>query len=129
MKQCWRWFGPDDPIATADLHQVGVQGIVTALHHIPPGQPWDEPSIADRQAVLATAGYSWDVVESLPVSEAIKTQSADMAEHLQAYKSSLRALSARGLKVVCYNFMPIWIGRAPPFAPRSRTAERPCCST
>ncbi len=62
MKQCWRWFGPEDPIALADLHQVGVQGIVTALHHIPPGQPWDEQSIADRQAVLAAAGYSWDVI-------------------------------------------------------------------
>ncbi|CUH44740.1 mannonate dehydratase [Ruegeria atlantica] len=107
MKQCWRWFGPDDPIALSDLHQIGVQGIVTALHHIPPGEPWGEPSIADRQAVLAAAGYGWDVVESLPVSEAIKTQSADMTEHLQAYKSSLRALSARGVKVVCYNFMPI----------------------
>ncbi|WP_282150790.1 mannonate dehydratase [Ruegeria atlantica] len=107
MKQCWRWFGPDDPIVLADLHQIGVQGIVTALHHILPGKPWDEPSIADRQAVLAAAGYSWDAVESLPVSEAIKTQSADMTEHLQAYKSSLRGLSARGDKVVCYNFMPI----------------------
>ena len=126
MKQCWRWFGPDDPIVLADLHQIGVQGIVTALHHIPPGEPWDEPSIADRQALLAAAGYSWDVVESLPVSEAIKTQSADMAEHLQAYKSSLRALSARGIKVVCYNFMPIldWTRTAPsrPAAAREGTA-------
>lgn len=107
MKQCWRWFGPDDPIALHDLHQVGVQGIVTALHHIPPGTAWDKQSIADRQNLLATAGYQWDVVESLPVSEAIKTQSADMSAHLAAYKSSLQALADRGIQVVCYNFMPI----------------------
>ncbi|KIC47645.1 mannonate dehydratase [Ruegeria sp. ANG-S4] len=107
MKQCWRWFGPNDPIALADLRQVGVEGIVTALHHIPPGQPWDEQSISERQSLLAAGGYDWDVVESLPVSEAIKTQSADMASHLAAYKASLRALASLGIKVVCYNFMPI----------------------
>ena len=107
MKQCWRWFGPDDPISLPALQQVGVEGIVTALHHIPPGAVWDEQSIADRQAQLATAGYQWDVVESLPVSEAIKTQTADMSAHVATYKTSLQALANRGIHVVCYNFMPI----------------------
>ncbi|MGC1494237.1 MAG: mannonate dehydratase [Sulfitobacter sp.] len=107
MKQCWRWFGPDDPIALSDLHQVGVQGIVTALHHIPPGQPWDRKSIAARQSLLKTSGYAWDVVESLPVSEAIKTQTTDMAAHIDAYKLSLNALAAQGIETICYNYMPI----------------------
>lgn len=107
MKQCWRWFGPDDPIALSDLHQVGVEGIVTALHHIPPGRPWDRESITQRQSVLAENGYTWDVVESLPVSEVIKTQSSDMNAHIATYKSSLSALAAQGIEVVCYNFMPI----------------------
>jgi mannonate dehydratase len=107
MKQCWRWFGPEDPISLADLHQVGVQGIVTALHHIPPGQVWARDNIAARQAMLKAAGYQWDVVESLPVSEAIKTQTQDMTAHIEAYKQSLHALAAQGVEVVCYNFMPI----------------------
>ena len=107
MKQCWRWFGPEDPIGLSDLHQVGVEGIVTALHNIPPGQTWDRDAIADRQSILSANGYSWDVVESLPVSEAIKTQTKLMAEHVAAYKDSLRALAAQDVKVVCYNFMPI----------------------
>lgn len=107
MKQCWRWFGPDDPISLSELHQVGVQGIVSALHHIPPGQPWDRHSIATRQALLKAGGYAWDVVESLPVSEAIKTQTPDMGAHVEAYKSSLTALAGQGIEVVCYNFMPI----------------------
>lgn len=107
MKQCWRWFGPQDPISLSDLHQVGVQGIVTALHHIAPGQPWDRNSIVERQSVLRSGGYDWDVVESLPVSEAIKTQTKDMPAHIRAYRQSLSALAASGIKTICYNFMPI----------------------
>ena len=107
MKQCWRWFGPHDTVALDDLPQVGVEGIVTALHHIPPGQVWSEAEIAARIHMLRQAGYGWDVVESLPVSEAIKTQSPDMATHIANYKTSLRHLAAAGIQVVCYNFMPI----------------------
>lgn len=107
MKQCWRWFGPHDQIALGDLHQVGVQGIVTALHHIAPGAPWSDAEIAHRQDILTTAGFAWDVVESLPVSEAIKTQGPEAAAHIDAYRSSLTALAQRGITTVCYNFMPI----------------------
>ena len=107
MKQCWRWFGPDDPICLSDLHQIGVQGIVSALHHIPAGQPWDVTAISKRQRHLKLGGYDWDVVESLPVSEAIKTQTPDAFAHIAAYKESLRALANCGINVVCYNFMPI----------------------
>ena len=107
MKQCWRWFGPEDPIALSDLHQVGVEGIVTALHHIPPGEAWDRNSISERQTLLKANGYAWDVVESLPVSEAIKNQTGKMQDHITAYKISLRALAAQGVEVICYNFMPI----------------------
>jgi len=107
MKQCWRWFGPEDPIGLSDLHQVGVEGIVTALHNIPPGETWGRDAIAERKNILHANGYSWDVVESLPVSEAIKTQTKLMTEHVAAYKASLHALAAQDVKVVCYNFMPI----------------------
>lgn len=107
MKQCWRWFGPDDPISLSALPQAGVQGIVTALHDLPPGRPWTREAIADRQAILQAAGYEWDVVESLPVSEAIKTQSHDARAHIDAYKASLHALAAQEITTVCYNFMPI----------------------
>jgi mannonate dehydratase len=107
MKQCWRWFGPDDPIALGDLHQVGVQGIVTALHHFPPGEVWIKDAIIERQQVLKLNGYAWDVVESLPVSEAIKTQTHDAKAHIDAYKTSLRNLASQGVETICYNFMPI----------------------
>ena len=107
MKQCWRWFGPADQIALGDLHQVGVEGIVTALHELPPGTRWSAAQIAERQAVLRAAGFEWDVVESLPVSEAIKTQGSQMRAHITAYKASLEALAAANITTICYNFMPI----------------------
>jgi mannonate dehydratase len=91
----------------AALHQVGVEGIVTALHNIPPGRPWSEKDIRQRIDLLSQHGFAWDVVESLPVSETIKTQSSDMPDHLEAYKQSMQALAASGIRTICYNFMPI----------------------
>ena len=107
MKQCWRWFGPGDQIPLDELHQVGVEGIVTALHERPPGTVWSAAQVSERQAILRTAGYEWDVVESLPVSEAIKTQGPEMQAHITAYKASLEALAAANITTICYNFMPI----------------------
>lgn len=107
MKQCWRWFGPNDPIALEDLKQVGVEGIVTALHHISSGSTWTIGDIRMRMELMNEHGFGWDVVESLPVSEAIKTQAPDMSAHIAAYKESLRNLASCGIKTVCYNFMPI----------------------
>jgi len=105
MQQTWRWFGPHDPVSVADMIQCGVEGVVTALHDFAPGQVWPLEAIENRQEILAP--LPWSVVESLPVSEAIKTQGPDMAQHIAAYKTSLRNLAAAGLKTVCYNFMPV----------------------
>ena len=107
MKQCWRWFGADDPIKLSDLPMVGVQGVVSALHHIPPGTVWDEDVIAQHSSLIGKTGLTWDVVESLPVSEAIKTQSEQASVHLETYKQSLRNLAKAGPRTICYNFMPI----------------------
>lgn len=107
MKQCWRWFGPDDQIRLGDLHQAGVEGIVTALHHIPPGYVWNREDIRTRRQTLEAAGFAWDVVESLPVSETIKTGGKDFSEDIQHYRTSLTNLAREGITTVCYNFMPI----------------------
>ena len=107
MKQCWRWFGPADTVNLPDLHHVGVQGIVTALHHKQPGQVWPLNDIRERISLLEAESFTWDVVESLPVSEDIKTKGRNYAEHVQAYCTSLENLAAAGIRTVCYNFMPI----------------------
>ncbi|MEL6284538.1 MAG: mannonate dehydratase, partial [Pseudomonadota bacterium] len=82
-------------------------GVVTALHDHPPGTPWGRDAIAARKAMIEAAGLRWEVVESLPVSETVKTQGPEMASHLRHYKDSLTALAEAGVHTVCYNFMPI----------------------
>ena len=112
MEESWRWFGPADPVTIDDVRQTGATGIVTALHHLPPGTVWTPEEIAARQRLIAGAnnaptGLDWTVVESLPVSEDIKRQSGDWRGHVATWQQSLRHLAAAGVKVVCYNFMPI----------------------
>ncbi|MBS8225715.1 mannonate dehydratase [Vannielia litorea] len=113
MKQTWRWFGPRDMVSIDDTLQAGVQGIVSALHHMPTGAVWTREEIARRQREIATmkdgsaSGLGWDVVESLPVSEDIKKQQGDWRAHITAYRTSLENLAAAGIEVVCYNFMPV----------------------
>lgn len=113
MKQTWRWFGPSDNVSVDDMLQAGVEGVVTALHHIPNGTVWSPAEIAQRQQQMSRMAdgspshLAWDVVESLPVSEAIKKQDGDWRDHITAYKDSLRNLADAGIYVVCYNFMPV----------------------
>ncbi|GHA44006.1 mannonate dehydratase [Amylibacter ulvae] len=113
MKQTWRWFGPVDRTSVDDMLQAGVEGVVSALHHIPSGHVWSVDEISKRQREVAIrpngapSNLAWDVVESLPVSEDIKRQSGDWRNHLAAWKQSLHNLHACGIKVVCYNFMPV----------------------
>ena len=113
MKQTWRWFGPADLVSIDDMRQAGVEGVVSALHHRAPGEVWALAEIQQRQAEIAAfsdgspSSLAWDVVESLPVSEAIKQQKGPWREHIEAYKTSLEALAEAGIAVVCYNFMPI----------------------
>jgi len=113
MKQTWRWFGPHDLVSIDDICQAGAHGVVSALHHIPSDAVWTPDEIAKRHSEIATmkdgsaSGLTWDVVESLPVSESIKRQVGPWRDHIEAYKQSLRNLADSGISIVCYNFMPI----------------------
>lgn len=113
MLQTWRWFGPNDQVLVDDMLQAGVEGVVTALHHIPNGAVWSPSEIARRKAEVgrmndgAPSGLAWQVVESLPVSETIKKQQAPWREHIETYKQSLTNLAAAGVSTICYNFMPV----------------------
>ncbi len=113
MRQTWRWFGPKDLVSVDDMLQAGVEGVVSALHHVPAGAVWTPDEIGRRQGEVGhrgdgtPSGIAWEVVESLPVSEDIKKQKGDWRAHFESYRVSLRNLAAAGIEVVCYNFMPV----------------------
>ncbi len=107
MEKTWRWFGPNDKITLDMLRQIGVEGIVTALHHIPNGEIWSEEEVVKLKNFIEEHGLRWSVVESLPVSESIKYGGSDRDQLIENYKESLRNLGKAGIKTICYNFMPV----------------------
>jgi mannonate dehydratase len=111
MEKTWRWFGKKDKITLPMLRQIGVEGIVTALHDVPNGEVWTVEAINDLKSYIESYGLRWSVVESLPVCEAIKYAGAEREQLIENYKISLANLGKCGIKTVCYNFMPVidWI--------------------
>lgn len=107
MLETWRWYGQFDGITVHEIAQTGAAGIVTALHEIPYGDIWPRDAIAARKAQIMHAGFTWSVVESLPVHEDIKRGYGDLPRLFANYRQSLANLAAEGVQVVCYNFMPL----------------------
>ncbi|MCQ2243411.1 MAG: mannonate dehydratase [Bacteroidaceae bacterium] len=107
MERTWRWFGKKDKITLAQLKQIGVEGIVTALHDVPLGEVWTQEKIHELRMYIESYGMKWSVVESLPVVETLKYAGPDRDHQIEVYKESLRNLGKEGIHCVCYNFMPV----------------------
>ena len=112
MEKTWRWFGPSDKVTLEMMRQIGVEGVVTALHQYAPGELWPEAEIRALQARIEAAGLHWSVVESLPVSEQIKCAGPERDALISNYIQSLENLGRCGIHTVCYYFMPVidWVG-------------------
>lgn len=107
MEQCWRWFGPDDPVTLEKIAQAGATGVVTALHHVETGAEWSREEIAARKQEIHLAGLRWSVVESVPVHRDIQLGSKNRDELIANYATTIRNLAESGIRVICYNFMPV----------------------
>ncbi len=107
MKETWRWFGPADPVPLDHIKQAGATGIVSALHHLYRGERWPLDEVFKRRDEILAAGFAWSVVESIPIHNSIKLRSGPYERFISAWKDTLAAVAKAGVKVICYNFMPV----------------------
>ena len=106
----FRWFGKkDDPITLENIRQIpGTTQVVGALYDIPVGEVWPKSEIAELKAEVEAAGLKLEVIESVNIHDDIKIGLPTRDRYIDNYKQTIRNLSAYGIKVICYNFMPVF---------------------
>jgi mannonate dehydratase len=105
----FRWFGTSDPVPLAHIRQVpGVSGIVSALYDVPIGDTWPRDRIDALASAVDDAGLALSVIESIPVHEDIKLGRPTRDRLIDRYAESIRGIGAAGVRVLCYNFMPVF---------------------
>ncbi|PXW90920.1 D-mannonate dehydratase [Streptohalobacillus salinus] len=109
MKMTFRWFYDEDNIPLGYMKQIpGMTGVVGALYHIPVGAPWPETAVATMVEEAHEAGLALEVIESVNIHEDIKLGLPTRETYIENYKETIKTLSKFGVKVICYNFMPIF---------------------
>lgn len=109
MKMTFRWYGDDDKVTLEQIRQIpGVTGIVSAIYDIPVGEVWPIEKIKTLKEKIESHGLNLEVIESVPVHEDIKMGLETRDKYIANYCETLRNLSEVGIKVVCYNFMPVF---------------------
>ena len=110
MQMTFRWYGEgNDTVTLSQIRQIpGVDGIVWALHDKQPGEIWEPDEIEKVVNQIKSYGFNADVVESVNVHDDIKIGLPTRDRYIENYKQTLKNLKQFGVKVVCYNFMPVF---------------------
>jgi mannonate dehydratase len=109
MKMSFRWYGPADPVTLDKIAQIPqMYGIVSAVYDVPVGSVWPKARIEALRAQAQDAGLAFEVVESVPVHEHIKMGAPDAPALIEVFCENVRRLAQAGVKVICYNFMPVF---------------------
>lgn len=109
MKMTLRWFGASDPVSLGYIRQIpGLDGVVSALYDVPVGQVWPLAKLQALRQRIDAAGLRFEVVESVPVHEDIKLGRPARAPLIANFQQNIRHCAAIGIKVICYNFMPVF---------------------
>ncbi len=110
MQMTFRWFGSDkDTVTLEQIRQIpNVVGVVPALHNLPAGEAWELDDIMKMKAEIEKAGLTMECIESVNVHEDIKIGLPTRDKYIENYKTSIRNLAKAGVKVICYNFMPVF---------------------
>ncbi len=111
LEEGFRWYGIKDEVPLEFIRQAGAESVFTSLHDIPYGEVWSVEAILAHKKIVEDAGLKWSAVESVPVSEDIKTRTGNYLQHIDNYKQTIRNLAECGIKIIIYNFMPVldWI--------------------
>ena len=109
MKLSFRWYGESDPVKLKYIRQIPkMRSVVTAVYDVPVGEVWSRESIAKLKEDIESAGLIFDIVESVPVHEDIKLGKPTRDKYIENYIENIRRLAEVGVKVICYNFMPVF---------------------
>jgi mannonate dehydratase len=109
MRLGFRWYGPEDAVTLERIRQIScVPDVVSALHDVPAGTAWTKSAVQRYTDIIGEAGLDWTVVESIAVPESIKLRSDGCDAAVEAWCETLHALASADVRVVCYNFMPVF---------------------
>lgn len=110
MNMTWRWFGVgNDNVTLEQIKQIpGVKGIVWSLHDKMAGDVWEFERIKAEVDYIHSKGFHAEVVESVNIHDSIKIGSPDRDKYIDIYIDTIRKLAKVGVKVICYNFMPVF---------------------
>ncbi len=109
MKLTFRWYGESEPVTLDHIRQIpSMTGIVSAVYDVPAGGVWSNESIAGLKRKANEKGLAFEVVESVPVPEDIKLGNEKAPQLIENYCENIRRLGKAGVKVICYNFMPVF---------------------